>query len=195
MRQIENVIVYPRVNAESSKNSLIAQVMKRPYWCISRQRAWGVPIPVFYEKHTGKVIVTKYDNYFSLNLIASLICTFSANFLYILFVLMNDYRKLIYHFCDRLIKEGNIDFWWSSERIEDLIPANILDEIKFSPCDIAKGLDIFDIWFDSGCTWTQVLQNDTEKADLYLEGYDQFTGWFQSSLLTSVAARNCAPYK
>ena len=55
-------------------------------------------------------------------------------------------------------------------------------------------MDIFDIWFDSGSTWSHVLE-DKQIADLYLEGYDQFTGWFQSSLLTSVGARNCSPYK
>lgn len=88
-----------------------------------------------------------------------------------------------------------MDFWWSSEKIEDLIPKNILEQFQLSAKDLIKGLDIFDIWFDSGCTWSQLLKNDSDKIDLYLEGYDQFTGWFQSSLLTSVAARNCSPYK
>ncbi|CAH0545879.1 unnamed protein product [Brassicogethes aeneus] len=59
---------------------------------------------------------------------------------------------------------------------------------------LEKGKDILDIWFDSGTTWSKVLDG-RKVADLYLEGVDQFTGWFQSSLLTSVAIRDKAPYK
>lgn len=60
--------------------------------------------------------------------------------------------------------------------------------------EIKRGEDILDIWFDSGISWSCVLGND-KTADLYLEGVDQLTGWFQSSLLTSVAVRKKAPYK
>lgn len=69
-----------------------------------------------------------------------------------------------------------------------------MNQLKISPDNVEKGNDIFDIWFDSGTSWSSVL-GPTKIADLYLEGYDQFTGWFQSSLLTSVAQRECAPYK
>lgn len=92
-----------------------------------------------------------------------------------------------------IIKEGNIDFWWSKS-LEEILPFSILKKLNINLSDIKKGMDIFDIWFDSGSTWLHVLK-DKKVADVYIEGYDQFTGWFQSSLLTSIGARNCAPYK
>ncbi|XP_065359471.1 isoleucine--tRNA ligase, mitochondrial [Calliphora vicina] len=160
VKEIEKIEIYPRVNAEASKNALRTQVMKRPYWCISRQRSWGVPIPVFYDNNTRKVLCNE---------------------------------QILKHICNMVTKEGNIDFWWSKS-IEELLPATLLKDLNVNISDVEKGMDIFDIWFDSGSTWSHVLK-DQQIADLYLEGYDQFTGWFQSSLLTSVGARNSAPYK
>lgn len=87
-----------------------------------------------------------------------------------------------------------MDFWWS-QPLEQLLPAELLSQLGCKAEELVKGSDIFDIWFDSGSTWSAVLKNEQQVADLYLEGYDQFTGWFQSSLLTSIAARDCAPYK
>lgn len=78
--------------------------------------------------------------------------------------------------------------------MEELVPEHLLRELHHEAKDLVKGTDILDIWFDSGSTWSAVLGKD-KIADLYLEGYDQFTGWFQSSLLMSIAARECAPYK
>ena len=86
-----------------------------------------------------------------------------------------------------------MDFWWKCSMTE-LVPEEILKELNLNIDVLQKGEDIFDIWFDSGSTWQNVLP-EGQLADLYLEGYDQFTGWFQSSLLTSIAARQCAPYK
>uniref|UniRef100_A0A034VDZ8 isoleucine--tRNA ligase n=2 Tax=Bactrocera dorsalis TaxID=27457 RepID=A0A034VDZ8_BACDO len=160
LEEISKINVYPLVQADASRKALMTQVRKRPYWCISRQRVWGVPIPVFYERETKKVILN---------------------------------RSLINHVCDLIKKEGNADFWWS-QSVEELLPPNILESFKLSATDLEKSGDIFDIWFDSGSTWSSVLK-DEKVADVYLEGYDQFSGWFQSSLLTSVAARNQAPYK
>ncbi|XP_017015792.2 isoleucine--tRNA ligase, mitochondrial [Drosophila takahashii] len=157
---LEQVEIYPRTNAEASKKALLTQLQKRPYWCISRQRAWGVPIPVLYSRETGKVVLS---------------------------------TALIEHLCQLLRQEGSIDFWWAKS-LEELVPASILSELGYAAKDLVKGSDILDIWFDSGSTWSAVLKGD-KIADLYLEGYDQFTGWFQSSLLMSIAARGVAPYK
>ncbi|XP_055914173.1 isoleucine--tRNA ligase, mitochondrial [Eupeodes corollae] len=160
VEEIEKINVFPRVNSEANKKALITQVKKRPYWCISRQRAWGVPIPVFYNKESGKEIVNE---------------------------------KIIAHISGLLEKEGNIDFWWTKS-VEEILPAELLTEMNLKAENLVKGSDIFDIWFDSGSSWSSVLDGD-KVAELYLEGYDQFTGWFQSSLLTSIAARGCSPYK
>lgn len=159
---LERVQIYPRVNAESSKKALLTQLHKRPYWCISRQRAWGVPIPVLYKKDNNQVVLN---------------------------------AALIEHLCGLLRSEGSMDFWWSKS-LDELLPDKLLKQIGCETNQLSRGNDIFDIWFDSGSTWSAVLKDQPgQVADLYLEGYDQFTGWFQSSLLTSIAARNCAPYK
>uniref|UniRef100_A0A0A1XDI3 isoleucine--tRNA ligase n=1 Tax=Zeugodacus cucurbitae TaxID=28588 RepID=A0A0A1XDI3_ZEUCU len=160
IEEISKISVYPLVQADASRKALMTQVRKRPYWCISRQRVWGVPIPVFYERETKNVVLN---------------------------------RSIINHICDLIKKEGNVDFWWSKS-VAELLPSNILESLNVSADDLEKSGDIFDIWFDSGSTWSSVLK-DEKVADVYLEGYDQFSGWFQSSLLTSVAARNKAPYK
>uniref|UniRef100_W8BNK4 isoleucine--tRNA ligase n=1 Tax=Ceratitis capitata TaxID=7213 RepID=W8BNK4_CERCA len=160
IEEISKINVYPRLQADASRRALITQVRKRPYWCISRQRVWGVPIPVFYERKTKKIILN---------------------------------RSLNNHICTLIKKEGNVDFWWSKS-IEEILPSSIQQSLNISTADLEKSGDIFDIWFDSGSTWSSVLKNE-KVADVYLEGYDQFSGWFQSALLTSIAARNRAPYK
>lgn len=134
----------------------------RPYWCISRQRAWGAPIPAFYCRATGLPIVEK---------------------------------SIIDHLCNQLTRPDvkNADLWWTSS-VEELIPFEILDKLGMSASEIEKGNDILDIWFDSGVSWSYALDGK-QVADMYLEGIDQFTGWFQSSLMTSVAARGVAPYR
>ncbi|XP_067644462.1 isoleucine--tRNA ligase, mitochondrial isoform X1 [Eurosta solidaginis] len=160
IEEISNIKVYPRIQADASRKTLMSQVQRRPYWCISRQRVWGVPIPVFYERSTKKIFLNK---------------------------------TAIEHICKLIENEGNIDFWWS-KNVEELLPAAIMDQLNMRSDDLEKSVDIFDIWFDSGSTWSSVLK-DEKVADVYLEGYDQFSGWFQSSLLTSIAARDKAPYK
>ena len=136
-------------------------VMDRSDWCISRQRTWGVPIPIFYCKHCGKPII----NEDSINAIANL------------------YEK-----------EGS-DAWYKYEASE-ILPKGFKCECGCT--EFTKEMDIMDVWFDSGVSHAAVCNEEHGlrwPADLYLEGADQYRGWFQSSLLTSVAAKGRAPYK
>ena len=138
-----------------------SMIRERADWCISRQRRWGVPIPILYCEDCGKVIV-------------------------------ND--KTIKAISDMFRKESS-DYWYSKDPSE-FIPADVKCECGCGK--FRKEMDIFDVWFDSGCTHAAVLQERPElswPADLYLEGCDQYRGWFQSSLLTSVATTGKAPYK
>ena len=136
-------------------------VMDRSDWCISRQRTWGVPIPIFYCKDCGKPII----NEASINAIADL------------------YEK-----------EGS-DAWYKYEANE-ILPEGFACECGCK--EFTKETDIMDVWFDSGVSHAAVCNDEHGlrwPADLYLEGADQYRGWFQSSLLTSVASKGCAPYK
>ena len=136
-------------------------VMDRSDWCISRQRTWGVPIPIFYCKDCGKAII----NEDTINAIANL------------------YEK-----------EGS-DAWYKYEASE-ILPKGFKCECGCT--EFTKEMDIMDVWFDSGVSHAAVCNEEHGlrwPADLYLEGADQYRGWFQSSLLTSVAAKGRAPYK
>lgn len=136
-------------------------VLDRSDWCISRQKTWGVPIPIVYCKDCHKPIV----NDDTINAISEL------------------FRR-----------EGS-DAWWKYDA-KDIIPASVKCECGCS--EFEKETDIMDVWFDSGVTHTAVLDEReglSSPADLYLEGADQYRGWFQSSLLTSVVINGRAPYK
>ena len=157
IKAIEDVQWIPEWGEERIKN----MVNMRSDWCISRQRRWGVPIPILYCEDCGKVIV-------------------------------ND--ETIKAISDMFRKESS-DAWYSKDPSE-FIPASVKCECGCNK--FRKEMDIFDVWFDSGCTHAAVLQERPElswPADLYLEGCDQYRGWFQSSLLTSVATTGRAPYK
>uniref|UniRef100_A0A4W6CB59 isoleucine--tRNA ligase n=1 Tax=Lates calcarifer TaxID=8187 RepID=A0A4W6CB59_LATCA len=99
------------------------------------------------------------------------------------------------HTHTNLFKEKNSDCWWELP-IETLLPPEVLKQSKAGPVtDYIRGEDVLDIWFDSGASWAAVLEESDSRADAYVEGKDQIGGWFQSSLLTSIAVRNKAPYK
>ena len=148
----------------SGRNRIEGMVRDRGDWCISRQRTWGVPIPVFYHRTSGEVLLN---------------------------------ADTLQHI-QALIAEHGADIWWERDEA-DLLPTAYRDEAD----QWRKGTDTMDVWFDSGSSWAGVLggleaEADTSlnyPADLYLEGSDQHRGWFQSSLLTSVAVNGKAPYK
>ena len=137
----------------------------RSDWCISRQRAWGVPIPVFYCKECGEVIVTDET--------------------------IENVAKIF---------EKESSDAWVKYSVDELLP----EGFKCPKCGkthcFTKENDIMDVWFDSGITWRAVVEKRSEQlghtpVDMYLEGSDQHRGWFQSSLLTSIATQGKAPYK
>ncbi|MGF2038536.1 MAG: isoleucine--tRNA ligase [Nostoc sp. CmiVER01] len=141
------------------ENRITPMVAERSDWCISRQRSWGVPIPVFYDEATGEVLLNE---------------------------------EIINH-VQGIIAEKGSDAWWELS-VEELLPESYRQNGK----SYRRGTDTMDVWFDSGSSWASVVQQRPElryPADIYLEGSDQHRGWFQSSLLTSVAVNDIAPYK
>ena len=156
VKAIESVKWIPEWGEERIKG----MVRDRSDWCISRQRTWGVPIPIVYCKSCHKPII-------------------------------NDYT--IKAISDLFRKEGS-DAWWAHD-ISEILPDL---KCECGCTEFEKEKDILDVWFDSGVTHTAVLDQREglhSPADLYLEGADQYRGWFQSSLLTSVALGRMAPYK
>ncbi len=141
------------------QNRITPMVSDRSDWCISRQRSWGVPIPVFYDEETNEPLLNEET-------IA--------------------YVKAI-------IGEKGSDAWWEMS-VEELLP----EKYRKNGRQYRKGTDTMDVWFDSGSSWAAVAKQRGEltyPVDMYLEGSDQHRGWFQSSLLTSVATNGVAPYK
>lgn len=143
------------------KTRLYNMIRDRGDWVISRQRAWGVPLPIFYAED-GTAIMSK---------------------------------EVTDHVAALFEEHGSI-IWWKLEA-KDLLPAGFTH--PGSPNgEFTKETDIMDVWFDSGSSWNGVMnarENLAYPADLYLEGSDQYRGWFNSSLITSVAVNGHAPYK
>ncbi len=144
------------------KDRMVSMITERSDWCISRQRVWGVPIPVFYCDSCGESIVTP---------------------------------ETISHVAELFRQHGsNV---WFDRKAGDLVPAGFACP-KCGKSRFSKENDIMDVWFDSGSTWAAVAaqrENLQYPADIYLEGGDQYRGWFQSSMLTSIACNGIAPYK
>jgi isoleucyl-tRNA synthetase len=166
LRAIDTVEWIPTIG----RNRITAMAQSRGDWCISRQRAWGVPIPVFYRVTDNEPLMTP---------------------------------ETLAHI-EKVFAQHGSDAWWEMS-VAELLPEGELRQVADQ---YTKGTDTMDVWFDSGTSWAGVLQATQRPspttaparslnypADLYLEGSDQHRGWFQSSLLTSVAAQGCAPYK
>ncbi|PIA61466.1 hypothetical protein AQUCO_00300755v1 [Aquilegia coerulea] len=145
------------VPAQAEKR-ISAMTSSRSDWCISRQRTWGVPIPVFYHVNSREPLVNE---------------------------------ETVDHIKSIISQKGS-DAWWYMT-VEELLP----EKYRHKASEYQKGTDTMDVWFDSGSSWSAVLDKRdglNYPADLYLEGSDQHRGWFQSSLLTSIATKGKAPY-
>ena len=144
------------------KERMISMIAERNDWCISRQRKWGVPIPIFYCDECGADIVTPE----TIKRVSSLFREHGSNI-------------------------------WFDKTADELVPEGFVCP-KCGGVHFSKETDIMDVWFDSGSTHAAVVdaREDLQfPADVYLEGGDQYRGWFQSSMLTSITAKGVAPYK
>ncbi len=144
------------------EDRITSMVRERSDWCISRQRLWGVPIPIFYCEDCGKPIID------------------------------GDFIKAV----SALFRKEGSNGWYTHEAA-DILPAGATCP-HCGGHSFRKESDIMDVWFDSGSSHSAVLEERDElrwPADLYMEGADQYRGWFQSSLLTAVACTGKAPYK
>ena len=153
IKAIEETTFYP----PKGKERLMSMVKDRPDWCVSRQRSWGVPLPIFINKKTKKPLRD---------------------------------QKVIDRIAEIYEKEGS-DCWF----VDDA--KKFLGE-EYNKDDYEKLTDIVEVWFDSGCTHSFVLEKRKDlkwPADMYLEGSDQHRGWFHSSLLESCGTRGRAPYE
>jgi isoleucyl-tRNA synthetase len=158
LREIQNVNWVPAWGIDRMGNMLKG----RPDWCVSRQRVWGVSIPVFYCAKCTEAVAEP---------------------------------AVINHVADIFEKESG-DAWFTREAV-DLLPEGYTCK-GCGAAEWTKETDILDVWFDSGTSSMAVLENREElrwPADVYIEGGDQFRGWFNSSLMVGLAAHDAAPYK
>lgn len=157
LKELENNVKF---HTEWGKKRLYNMIHNRGDWCISRQRVWGVPIPIFYNEDGSEIV---------------------------------DYDVMM-HVADLFRKYGS-NVWFEKEA-KDLLPEGYTNPASPNG-NFTKEEDIMDVWFDSGSTWNGVLieQGLPYPSDMYLEGSDQYRGWFNSSLICGVAVTGKAPYK
>ena len=157
LKELENNVKF---HTEWGKKRLYNMIHDRGDWCISRQRVWGVPIPIFYNEDGSEIV---------------------------------DYDVMM-HVADLFRKYGS-NIWFEKEA-KDLLPEGYTNPASPNG-NFTKEEDIMDVWFDSGSTWNGVLieQGLPYPSDMYLEGSDQYRGWFNSSLICGVAVTGKAPYK
>lgn len=157
LNELENNVKF---HTEWGKKRLYNMIHDRGDWCISRQRVWGVPIPIFYNEDGSEIV---------------------------------DYDVMM-HVAD-LFREYGSNVWFEREA-KDLLPEGYTNPASPNG-NFTKEEDIMDVWFDSGSTWNGVLREQglPYPSDMYLEGSDQYRGWFNSSLICGVAVTGKAPYK
>lgn len=144
------------------QDRISSMVRDRKDWCISRQRKWGIPLPIFFCEECGEPLIDK------------------------------DVMLKV----AQMFREEGSDSWFIKS-VAEILPEGIKCE-KCGSQKFRKETDIMDVWFDSGVSHAAVCAQREDlawPADLYFEGADQYRGWFQSSLLTSVATTGKAPYK
>ena len=156
LKEIDNVNWIPSWGKVRMHN----MIKDRGDWCISRQRAWGVPLPIIYDKDGTPII-----------------------------------DKEVFDHIEELIGAHGSNIWVEKDA-EELLPSSYLEANK-DKAPFRKETDIMDVWFDSGSSSRNVMidRGNDFPADLYLEGCDQYRGWFNSSLIISVATTGKAPYK
>ncbi|WP_436937416.1 isoleucine--tRNA ligase [Staphylococcus xylosus] len=160
-QDILNSIDETQFKVDWGKTRIYNMIRDRGEWVISRQRVWGVPLPVFYAEN-GDIIMTS---------------------------------ETVNHVAD--LFEANGSNIWFERDAKDLLPEGFTHPSSPNG-EFTKETDIMDVWFDSGSSHRGVLEARPElsyPADLYLEGSDQYRGWFNSSITTSVATRGQSPYK
>lgn len=159
LEELKKVQFYPDWGEARFK----AMMEGRPDWCLSRQRIWGVPIPIYYCKATGEPL---------------------AEF------------EIMMKIADLIENKGGIEAFWNTPP-EDVI-GQFSAKGKFGSQGFRHGRDILDVWFDSGICHAAVQKKRPElsfPADIYLEGSDQHRGWFNTSMLSSMAVNNVPPFK